>query len=902
MIEYISVQEIAAEWKMSKRRIQILCKEGRIPEAKMIGNMWVLPKNLKKPFDARRKDPIYFEEKKGMPALRNGLKILLKNMFKKADKIGIPQAQQRSYILSSLSAGLMAQYISGNLLNGDECMKMVYRELENGLFIEEACCLLKNASDFVEKHKNADEIDCIVSWAYQYSNKLHKETKYSNTQFFTEKYMIEHIGMQIKNLKNAEKIVDPSCGGGNFLLECCEIMCNGISEEKVQEHILGIVNKLYGYDIDSGIAKIAVINIKIKAMSILHKFNQNVSLSLWKDITPNIYVSVNDSIGGALEFENGKNKVINIVKGNRKEFMDALGNADVMITNPPFATVKGMDESLKAFLKEKYPFANCDTCAAFMLAMYSLLKNDGQCGIVTQNAWMHLKTFAGYRNDICGKYQIESIVNLGSGAFYDLSGEKVNVSLMVMQKKEDGTNNKKIMYMDLSEKNIEEKKNALNAKDGKYSVLPLIDHGNNVIEFDFSGSRELRELCNNTQQYLEIAVPMQGTSTGNAKELVDYFWKHFGDEDWRLVSKGGGYCRWQGLNSCVVKWGKDGEYIKRTKGSALRNVKYFKETDLVYSDTGTAGLNVRIKMPEQIFVASGPGIRIKKGNLYAQLAYLNSRLATFCIRKASPKLTIAAGYIGRLPICENIYDSVVLEENARLCIELKRKFLKTRPNNIEYEDSYLGLYKDNIGKCAFEWFWYDIKNELLKLEIENQIDIYIIKAFGVSDFKTEILDETLGECAYSIQEKKRIDVKKLDLYLSKLLDDACVLKKTKVSKPGMGNDGLLEYASKGLQVNPEFLVKFILAHSDKMVKLTEKYKNLILHNEVLHLMGYNTQSGIMRDHMPMGKAEEYFMGKYGMEMDLKDWLCETFGSIHRSIFKKYPIVERVSDEFRKVRY
>ncbi|HBN05952.1 MAG TPA: hypothetical protein DD434_09225, partial [Bacteroidales bacterium] len=62
-----------------------------------------------------------------------------------------------------------------------------------------------------------------------------------------------------------------------------------------------------------------------------------------------------------------------------------------------------------------------------------------------------------------------------------------------------------------------------------------------------------------------------------------------------------------------VKWGTDGEFIKSQPGSAIRNAAYFEETELVFSDTGTAGLNVRVLLPGQLFVASGPGIRLKYG-------------------------------------------------------------------------------------------------------------------------------------------------------------------------------------------------------------------------------------------------------------------------------------------------
>ncbi len=35
-MDYLSIQEFTDKWKISKRRIQTLCKEGRINGAKMI--------------------------------------------------------------------------------------------------------------------------------------------------------------------------------------------------------------------------------------------------------------------------------------------------------------------------------------------------------------------------------------------------------------------------------------------------------------------------------------------------------------------------------------------------------------------------------------------------------------------------------------------------------------------------------------------------------------------------------------------------------------------------------------------------------------------------------------------------------------------------------------------------
>ena len=55
-MEYMSCPEAAAKWGISERRVQILCKKDRIPGISKIGYMWLIPKNEKKPVDARRKE------------------------------------------------------------------------------------------------------------------------------------------------------------------------------------------------------------------------------------------------------------------------------------------------------------------------------------------------------------------------------------------------------------------------------------------------------------------------------------------------------------------------------------------------------------------------------------------------------------------------------------------------------------------------------------------------------------------------------------------------------------------------------------------------------------------------------------------------------------------------------
>ena len=58
---YISVDEAAVKFNISKRRVQVLCEEGRINGASIIGGAWRIPKSATKPVDKRKKRMCNYE-------------------------------------------------------------------------------------------------------------------------------------------------------------------------------------------------------------------------------------------------------------------------------------------------------------------------------------------------------------------------------------------------------------------------------------------------------------------------------------------------------------------------------------------------------------------------------------------------------------------------------------------------------------------------------------------------------------------------------------------------------------------------------------------------------------------------------------------------------------------------
>ena len=84
MLAYMTANEAAEKWNISHRRVITLCREERIENAAMLGNMWIIPIDATKPADARSVRPTSAASKEAKPFLKwaGGKGQLLKEISK----------------------------------------------------------------------------------------------------------------------------------------------------------------------------------------------------------------------------------------------------------------------------------------------------------------------------------------------------------------------------------------------------------------------------------------------------------------------------------------------------------------------------------------------------------------------------------------------------------------------------------------------------------------------------------------------------------------------------------------------------------------------------------------------------------------------------------------------------
>jgi hypothetical protein len=859
--------------------------------------MWVVPENTKKPVDARIKTTDSSASRNSanpVKAARKSLRAISITAFQIAQTEGMSPTEAKKAVMSLLASELLNHIIETP--SDNTAVKIQALLGARAQFSALGSANIRELfGNFLNEHPFC--FDDALSWSYQYINKFSKDTGLEATQFFTEKYMITALVDRCHIENGIGKILDPACGGANFLLYALDYLCNSLRlpSTALPNYVFMHLQRLYGYELDPTLAVIASVNLRIKAISIIKEHGGAVTASDFFSYTPNIYCSVSDNLEGALDTESRSHRIKKVGTEQTDTLSSVLNDAEFIFTNPPFQTVKGMDNRQKAFLRSTFPNAKCDMCNAFIEFALSTLADNGMCGMITQNSWMYLDSFEQLRVALLKKHSIKSVIELGSNAFYDISGEKANVALLIAQKICPNVETSIATYSlkHLAQAEVERLLSSGNGIDTHKVFLNQFEvlHRSGA-RFGLLSTAKTQFLQNNCAAYGEFAIPMQGTSTGDAKSLVGYFWEHIDDTNWCPVSKGGGYSRWLGLNSYSVKWGKDGEFIKNTPGSAIRNIKYFNATQLVFSDTGTAGLNVRLLRDGQIFIASGPGIRITQGNFLSHIAFLNSRFASYFIRLLSPKLTIAAGYIAKIPVLDDLLSSEILEANAKTCLKLKKDRLSKRPIYLEYESLAGTGEPTTLDEQVQRWFLKDLEDEWLQLYAEKEIDSFILDAFGFSDADRDNLNAQVGCHALDITGNKPPSVSELDGAIGELLSTNCMFNRTRLNKNHLGCDGVLEYLAHKNAVSPKMIYKTVSKDVSKFQKTLAKYRNAYIHSLVLSALGYSIET--LPRELRKGTLLEEISQRFPSltnELDAIDsWVQSNFTSFHCAAFLYTPLL------------
>ena len=385
---------------------------------------------------------------------------------------------------------------------------------------------------------------------------------------------------------------------------------------------------------------------------------------------------------------------------------------DVVATNPPFLGSKSMPERTKNFVARVYPQGKRDLLAAFIVRAKELACPAGFVAIVSQQTVLFLKSYADLRGaesepeGLLRCATICSLVQLGSGAFSEISGVVVSPILVIFQNVAPSESHRLIGIRTTDRSDVESKEQSLQKRSAdiraaeRYNPIQNRFLAMSRTPIPFWLPEKLLDLFDDGKTVGDNALARQGICTTSNNRFLRFYWELPGPRPrWVKASKGGGFAKWLGFDQVILDWEFKGARVKRfqedTPGAIhwsgrMPADSYFFRGGWSYSAVSTA-IGAREIAKDSLFLDTAPVVIARDEQHHRSLGtILNTRIASYLVRSLTQDAKIREGYVQRIPWPSGLDDEIetTLSELAGTCIELRKKVLRGDPTQWEYSPSH----------------------------------------------------------------------------------------------------------------------------------------------------------------------------------------------------------------------
>ena len=329
-----------------------------------------------------------------------------------------------------------------------------------------------------------------------------------------------------------------------------------------------------------------------------------------------------------------------------------------LVMNPPYMGRSGMSDLITQYVRDNYALGKWDLFATFMLVAINRLEINAKMSMINMHSWMFLDAFEALRMYLVKNFQIDNMLHLGPNTFDELSGEVVQNTTFVISKNRP---NHAGDYYKLSTGNNCAAKEQLFLNDyGHYRNV-------NQLRFDTIPSCPIAYWLSinwlklfGKQSINDIAISKAGIVSGDDNYFVKY-WHEVCFKDisflpqkpyakFHTFQKGGTNRKYYGNNDYVFKL-KDLWDDKFYNKSIRRGDEdsYFKKA-IGWSYTGSTE-NKAFRQIENCICGTGTPTLFAKDpeDFYHIIGFLNSKITSYLLPILNPTLSLAPGYVVRLP-------------------------------------------------------------------------------------------------------------------------------------------------------------------------------------------------------------------------------------------------------------
>lgn len=487
-------------------------------------------------------------------------------------------------------------------------------------------------------------------------------------------------------------LCDPACGSGHILVYAFELLFHmyeerGYREREIPELIL--TKNLAGMEIDSRAAQIAELALAMCAREHDRRFFRRdvradvtvlSSIPLGEDELPGNKKLAEElsHLGEIGSLVNPSEDEIDELKAAAASCSDDLFAATAKtklesaaaiceklsrrftctVANPPYMGSSSFNPVMSKWVKKNYPDVKSDLFSSFVVRMFSLAKDHGECGVMSPFVWMFIGSYEKLRNEIIDNRTLTSLIQLEYSGF---AGATVPICTYTFHN--SLIKGYKGGYVRLSDfvgaavqapKALEAIRNpdcgwfyrrdaetfkqipgspiAYWAGEGLLSAFSL---GSSIGDFsDYTGSQNK---TGDNNLYLRLFWEVDAHSVGRKGS-------------WATYSKGGDFRRWFGNLHWLVSIKKDAiEFYRSNPTSNLLASKYWYSEGICYTMLTSGKPSFRLFPPTGGFDMAGPCICNLGQNKNWALGFLNCSIAADVLSMLNPTLNMQVRDIKALP-------------------------------------------------------------------------------------------------------------------------------------------------------------------------------------------------------------------------------------------------------------
>ena len=614
--------------------------------------------------------------------------------------------------------------------------------------------------------------------------------------------------------------IDPCSGSGHILAYMFDVLVQiyeayGVDTRTAVASI--VENNIYGLDIDDRAAQLAYFSVMMKACQYDKRF-------LRRKVQPHVYAIVEsnhvdpnvvdyfcngdaklkeamDTIISELHDAKEYGSILTVTPQNWSALYDRFAEItedinmsreaalrgllplvhvaealaqkyDVVVTNPPYMSNKGMSPKLSLYVQNTYKDGKVDMYAVFMLVCKRMTRKKGHLSMITQHSWMFLSSQRELRANMYNM-RLVNMVHLGSRAFDEIGGEVVQTTTFVLSPQGmDNYISNFIRLVDIAGQ--EEKRNAFFLLDNRH--LATLHSIKEIPEAPLAYwlSEKAADILRNNHLFDNIAKTRAGMITGN-NEMFVRMWFEVSRENskydcksredaieskckWFPYSKGGEFRKWYGNNDCVVNWENDG-YVMRNykdeKGNIPAhafNLDYIFRNNVCWNSLSSNRFSARYTEYGYLYDAGGSFASVPAGKEKIYLGFLNSCVAFYYLSALNPTMNFQKGNVGNLPVVDFEGEfSAKVESTVHSCTLLSRMDWDSYEYSWDFQHHPLLRNVPTIAEAFNQWQTEcDKRFNQLKAN-EEELNRIFIDIYGLQD---ELTPEV---------EDKDVTVRKADL-------------------------------------------------------------------------------------------------------------------------------------------